>query len=425
MSRAKRKQAERKLKPAKKSAAPVTLQLGVFLIAFLIVFSRRPDAVLNAQFWAEDGKLWYSQAYQSGLHSFLIPDEGYLQTLSRSIALLSLLFPFSVAPLVMNLCASVVQILPVNVFLSSRFSHIPLVPRLVGCVLYLAIPNSSEVHANVTSIQWHLALLACLVLLAPSERSRGWLIFDAVGLVLISFSSPMGIVLLGVAAALWLKRRNRASLVSLGLLVPGAIVESLVTLLSHSREVAQNGATVARFITILGGQVFFMAVLGKATAVGFTRHEFFLCAVVAAAVGVAVSLYALRYAPFELKVFIAFSFAVFGLGLARPVAGAGEVQWERLCLPGACERYWFFPMLAFLACLVWMAWRQSSPLIVRCLGALLLLSALIGIHQDWTYRPFVDFQFQQYAAAFEQAPKGAKSTIPLNPRGWFMVLTKQ
>jgi hypothetical protein len=384
MSRQGRKQGKRK--PAKEFAVKPNSQpvlfIIVFSIAFLMVCSRRPDAVLNAQFWAEDGKLWYSQAYQSGLHSLLIPDQGYLQIFSRGVALLSLLFPFSLAPLVMNLCAIVVQILPVSLFLSSRFSHIPPAPRLVASALYLAIPNSSEIHANITNVQWHLALLACMILLALSERSRGWQIFDALVLVFTSFSSPMGIVLVGVAAAVWLKRRNRASLVSLGWLAPGAIVESLVAMLSHSRQAAQNGATVSRFITILGGQVFWSALLGKRTAFGFMQDEFFPYAVVAAVVGVAVVLYTLRYAPFELKMFIAFSFTVFGLGLARPVAEPGQVQWERLSLPGASERYWFFPMLAFLACLVWMGWSQSSPRIVRCVGALLLLSSLTGIYRD-------------------------------------------
>src|SRR5438552_16115464 len=43
----------------------------ILIAAFLIVFSRRPDAILNAQFFAEDGPRWYADAYQFGVRSLL------------------------------------------------------------------------------------------------------------------------------------------------------------------------------------------------------------------------------------------------------------------------------------------------------------------------------------------------------------------
>jgi hypothetical protein len=172
----------------------------VFSVAFLIVFSRRPDAILNAQFYAEDGWAFYPDAYYHGLHTLFMPYSGYLQTLYRTVALITLLFPLYLAPLVMNLSAIVVQILPVNFFLSSRFSNIPLKTRLLGSLLYLAIPNAAEIHANITNAQCHLGLLACLVLLARPASGWGWRIFDGVVLVLTSISCPLGIVLVPLAS---------------------------------------------------------------------------------------------------------------------------------------------------------------------------------------------------------------------------------
>jgi len=68
----------------------IAFHAGVFLISFLILFSRRPDAILNAQFYAEDGARWFADAYHMGWRCLLIPDSGYLQTVSRIIGLLSL-----------------------------------------------------------------------------------------------------------------------------------------------------------------------------------------------------------------------------------------------------------------------------------------------------------------------------------------------
>ena len=182
--------------------------LVVFLAAFLIIFSRRPDAITNAQFFAEDGERWYADAYRFGVRCLLIPDEagGYLHTAPRLAALLSLLVLFSRAPLVMNLCAIAVQILPVIVFTSFRFSNIALWKRLLGSLVYLGLPNSYGTNANATNMQWHLGFVACLVLLAEPSSDRRWKVFDIVVLALISVESPIGIVLVPFALTVWWMR---------------------------------------------------------------------------------------------------------------------------------------------------------------------------------------------------------------------------
>ena len=364
----------------------------VFTVAFLIVCSRRPDAILNAQFYAEDGRGWYLDAYNHGLHSLLMPWSGYLQTLSRMVTLIALLFPLSLAPLVMNLCAIVVQILPVNIFLSSRFSGIPLKTRLLGSLLYLALPNAAEVHANITNGHWHLALAACLVLLARPASGWGWRIFDGAVLVLISVSSPLGVLLVPVAAVLWWKRRQGWSALCLALLVPGALVAGLTALLTHDRQVASNGPTFSRLAAILGRQVFLSSLLGRNTQDWLLQlRDLHVVEVIATVAGLAVLLYALRYGQTELRLFILFAYAVLALGLMSPLAGPPDrPQWDWLCVPGCGERYYFLSMLAFLASLLWMATRRASPRAIRSIALALLLLFPIGVYQDWNYPPFKD-----------------------------------
>src|SRR5215471_20971793 len=114
--------------PTARSAGAL-FELAVFLAALLILFLRRPDALLNAQFYAEDGARWFADAYHVGWRCLLIPDSGYLQTVSRLIGLAMQWIPFVLVPLFMNLCALSFQILPVNIFLSSRFETIPIKTR--------------------------------------------------------------------------------------------------------------------------------------------------------------------------------------------------------------------------------------------------------------------------------------------------------
>src|SRR6266481_6539477 len=116
--------------------ADLALHALIFLVAFVLVVSRRPDAIFNAQFYAEDGRFFYADAYNFGWRCLLIPYGGYLSTLLRLVGLLALLVPFGLSPLLMNLCAIVVQILPIHIFLSSWFNTIPFFTRMFGSLLY-------------------------------------------------------------------------------------------------------------------------------------------------------------------------------------------------------------------------------------------------------------------------------------------------
>ncbi len=234
----------------------IVFHAAVFLTSFLILFLRRPDAVLNAQFYGEDGARRFADAYQFGWHCLFMPESGYLQTASRLIALLSLSFPFALAPLVMNLCALAVQILPVNLFFTSRFNAIPLQTRFLGSLLYLALPNSFEVHANTTNMQWHLALAGLLLLLGRAATGRVSGVLSSLILVLSVLDGAAGILLAPVAVVLRWKHKDARSGVSLALLVAGAVLQTLMILFSDSRRPAPNGVTLQRLISIVGGQVF-------------------------------------------------------------------------------------------------------------------------------------------------------------------------
>lgn len=418
----------------------VRFHFVIFLLGFLIVCSRRPDAVLNAQFFAEDGAVWYPDAYRLGMHCLLVSQAGYLHTLTRLIALLALQFPFSRAPLIMNLCAIVVQVLPVNVFLSSRFSGVAFPLRLLAGFCYLALPNTYEIDANISTIQWHLALLACLLVLARPARSWGWRLFDAIVLVLISLDGPLGIVLLPVSVVLWWKRRHIGPALSAGLLVPGAVIQALTVLLNrHARQLAHvnslgqtilnggaTGASVTRFVNIVGRQIFLSSLLGLNTQKWLLHvHALNLAGIIAAAIGLAVLIYGFAYAPIELKLFSAFASVVFAMALAHPLAGPSDhPQWALLSLPGIGDRYYFLPMLAFLTVLFWIATAMDAPGKLRRFAWALLLLLPIGIYRDWRYPSFSDLHFQDYATRFAQAPSGTTVIIPINP-DWSMELTKR
>lgn len=153
--------------------------LLVFAAAFCVLCARRPDALLTPQFWGEDGACFYEQAYhargENPMVPFRIPIAGYLHTTSRLVAAAEQRVPLGKAPLVGALLALAIQALVPAFVVSRRLAG--LVPSgsarlLLGCAL-VVLPNCQELHANVTSSQWYLALLAGLVLAAGPSGSRG------------------------------------------------------------------------------------------------------------------------------------------------------------------------------------------------------------------------------------------------------------
>ncbi len=416
----------------------IRVQLLFFAAGFLLVYARRPDAILNAQFFAEDGVFFYRDAYELGFRSLFLTYGGYFHTLLRLVAMISQLVPFAWAPLLMNVAAIVVQLLPASVFLSSRFSQVPLAIRLFGALVYLALPNSYEIHANATNLQWHQALLSCLLLLALPAETRFWQFFDAIILVLTSISSPMGILLIPVAALMWWQRGETWSAAGFGFLLPGAAIQMISVLQHwHARQVphygfagtaiyngGKLGASFHYFTGILGRQIFLSSLIGLNSQTWLRQlHAIFAIEVISCVVGFVFLLCALRTAPIELKLFILFAYAVLALDLLNPLAGPpDQAQWYWLNVPGCGNRYYFMPMIAFLASVSCIAVRKKAKAL-RGFALLLLAMLPIGICRDFRYPPFLNLEFQAFATRFENASPGTHVIIPINP-GWLMEVTK-
>lgn len=143
------------------------------MIACLIV-ARRPDALFHPQFWAEDGPIWYQDAYNDGVWALLHPHTGYLQTLSRLTALVAVQFPLAWGPTIYAVVALYFQVLPAFVLLSAHLDQDiqSWAGRLALAYFYALVPNSYEWNMNVTNAQWHLALAAFLMIIStPSDKT--------------------------------------------------------------------------------------------------------------------------------------------------------------------------------------------------------------------------------------------------------------
>jgi len=72
---------------ARRDGLSTVWQWVVFALVVIALFSRSPSLFTHAQFYAEDGTIWFAQAYNLGwLHSLTLPQAGYLNTMPRLAA---------------------------------------------------------------------------------------------------------------------------------------------------------------------------------------------------------------------------------------------------------------------------------------------------------------------------------------------------
>ncbi len=399
-----------------------------FLLAILLitaaVISRKPELATNPQFWGDEAS-WFADAYANGaLHSLLLPQAGYLCVASKLPVLLAVHVPLAYAPAVFGWFTIAVQVLMGGFLLTSRLAHIaPLSARCILCFLWIAVPNCAEID-TLNNTQWMLAVLGVLVLFSKAPATPGWIAFDLVSISLISVTGPFCILLLPIAILLCLLRWARWTMVLTVLLVLGSLIQSIT--LSHFLNPCSPvpvlkpilfrvlGGQLFLFGTLYGGKIMPDASLQSTGAAGL--------GMLVVIIGVCIVGYALFRAPLELKLFTLFGCAVC-VAVIRRLHCDPHWDWGSLMNVFYAIRYWYIPRLALLAIFVWML-GKARPHWIRTATAVAIVLIAGCAMQDWQYPALPDLHFSRYAKEFERTRPGTTLTIPVNPAGWKIALTK-
>lgn len=399
----------------------------LFMLAASILVSRRRDAIFHAQFWAEDGHVWFSDAYNVGLAALFRTQDGYFQTLPRLAGMLAVLLPLSLAPLALNLVAISVQALPVNLLLSSRSNAWGSMRyRALMTGLYLALPNCREMGAVVTSSQWVLALCAFLLLVASTPKGIAGRVFDISVLLLCGLTGPFCVFMLPIAVFLAWRQQDRWRWMVSSLLGVLCLVQSWALLIMDPSGRAHGtlGANPVLLIRIIAGQIYLGTILGSNVIAADSVAGHLVYLLLVAIVGSAIIAFCFVTSTRELKLFVLLSLMLLAASLVSPAAypTPGVSRWELLAqVPGL--RYWFFPTLAFAWSLLYLFTSRWD--VLKVISGYLLLLMCIGIIRDWRHPDFTDMHFEEHAKQVEAAPTGTVFIIPQNPQGWTLRLVKR
>jgi hypothetical protein len=401
--------------------------LGVFFLACIVVIARRPGSVFNPQFYAEDGQVFFQDAYNNGWWSSLLcPHVGYFQAVPRIGAALALLVPLSFAPLVLNLIAIAGQALPASLLISSRSARWgSLRYRCLLAATYLVLPNLSELGTNITNVQCFLALSGFLLLVSAAPRTALAQIFDALFLLLFGLSGAYCIFLLPIALLQLREDRSRWRICQTAVLVGTALLEawSLLVLDPTGRVHYRLGNSLVWFTRVVAGQVYLGVLIGRNVLGSLPGNVMFLfLAAIALCCTCLVVVCAIR-ASLPMKLFLLFSSIFLAAALVSPLLPVppGYSLWQ-LMAEAWGSHYWFFPNLAFAWTLLWCVHARPDGLRVAA-GFLLFFMAIATI-RDFRQTALKDLNFRDYAHQFQAVPSGEKFRIPINPANWSMWLVK-
>ncbi len=384
------------------------------------LFLRHPGALLMAQFWGEDAWVWYPQAYEQGLTSLLNPETGYFQTFPRLIGLVAQVLPFHLAPTLFAAVAFLVEIAPPLFLLSERLDRVwpDRLSRLLFGLFYIALPNSYEVQVNLTNSQWHLAILAFLVL--QSTPARGWRgrAFDCAALLLSGLTGPFCVFLFPVALLRFFVLRDQVRLMRLALVSICVAFQAIIYLqAAHQRVGTELGASVMTGMRIIALNIGIGLLFGQHAAADVVGSQLWWLhrspAVLICVLLAAVLVYACRRGPSMFREALLASGLTFAAALAHPQVSVDQPQWHIMQYSGWSDRYYIFAMLTLLGAFFILANATRRP--VRAVGVAALVFVMGACVRDWHFPFFPMSDFYTKAAEFEHAPAGTVITYGIQP----------
>jgi len=410
--------------------SPRTRIFALHLIVFAILLGRRPDAVFRAQFWAEDGAVFFVDQLREGFwHAVATPYSGYLHVVPRILAAAFSGLKIQTLPAAYGISSITIAAFCCGAFSWPRFRCLissDLV-RALCCLLMAALPTGSELIGSITNLQWFLAPVA--ILLAFSTPEAGQRKPEALAivalLVLIALSTPGLFVVLPLFLWQLAVKRGWARWNSLALVL-GLGVEMLEVL--HTK--AGGGKQHWNFDSVLISTVasgtakcVLTPVLGGAFLLQESAKSFVASMLLALLTGLTLLCLFCMTLPAWRQRLIVLSAAYIGVASLAVVMGGRNFA-EAFLVPKDIphiqgERYYFlgccvFIFLAAFAADFFMA-RITHPLLNKFPALALLLLFSFGSVRNFHTPPLVDLSWPAYASEIEKWNQLQRNKQPVTP----------
>jgi hypothetical protein len=198
------------LQDSRATVAPVPQMpfLLAFLLAALVLALKAPDALTNAQFWAQDGSEFFLAQHGHLLPRIFLPAEGQFHLLPRLIAGMAVPFASAHAPLIYNLAALACGTAALASLRNLAAFGVSFVLVLVVLAL---VPTNGEVFGNAVNLQWLLQFYFVSMLARLCSGAQDTMVpLLRMGLTAaVALTCPLPTVAAATVLSAWLWFRSR------------------------------------------------------------------------------------------------------------------------------------------------------------------------------------------------------------------------
>lgn len=364
--------------------------------------------MINPQFWAEDGTLFFLEQYKYGVSAFFRDYAGYLHLVPRVIALFAeRFFPYSLIPTVYNYSSLLITLLVVLSVFSARFK---LNNKSLAALAIVLVPHyKNEIFLNITNLQWLLAVVLIVVLLKSNPAVEyGNISLQYISDLAIIFTcgltGPFIVFLAPFFCYKYFQTRTKYNfVVTVAVVLISGI--QLYILSSGTSESTGLNFSWEIYSQVIGHKFWGSFWLGHKLAYDL-NHYFLSCTCI-----IAMSL--MLWIAYRQKNVFAFFFisisCIFVLAAFYRFIGNPEI----LVVPSNGPRYFYIPYLMLTWCLI--AWQGKYA---KFKSGLLIFILISSLNNKFHSQAFIDYNWQSYSDRI-----GKESlAIPINPEGWIVNL---
>jgi hypothetical protein len=193
----------------------------------LLVVMRQPRILLEGRFWAEEGPVFFVNAWDMPWYrALLLPYAGYLNLIANLAGVLARHFAsLRAAPYVSTSLALLVQCTPAVLLVTSRADWLQhRIVIMAALTLVAIIPFSLEVSLSSIGSQFYLALAVGIILATEPRRGAAGAL-QALVLFVAPLSGPASWVLVPLFALRAALDRSRLRALQTALLAAGVILQ--------------------------------------------------------------------------------------------------------------------------------------------------------------------------------------------------------
>ncbi len=399
------------------------IRLTLVTILTGLAILRVQDVVIRPQFWAEDGSIFFHDSNCFGFQSLRRTYAGYYHLVPRLISLFAGLFNPLYAPILYSSLAIISMALVLYLVLSPRLP-LPYKPFLAFFIV--AIPNADlELYANITNVQWHIAIGVFAVVLMKPSASRIIIFLERVFIFIAGLTGPFVLLLMPVFVlkTVWVASARQDKLRMMGLIVIAVVTAFIQAFALSVYGLHMRGSITSstsglgeKFLLILDSiflHIFSLYGLGigHLAPTAFTNISFQAMTILSSilliitAIIVMYSFFKGNY-KFEKA-------AIYYFGMIVLIAGLYKSRNNLFTLLNnqSENRYFFIPNIM----LCWLFMLMLKEKLLKFVAAVLIVLLLFSTAVDFIREPLVDYNWPFWANKIHTTPN---LQIPINPPGW-------